>query len=106
MNTTTPLDEIRTETLQEMERNELYFKIMLVISGVIEISGLVTLVLVMDWSNQTHIVVFVASLLVYLTLGMWIWALAHRNRVGEQRILRAVELLEGAAGALARQDET
>lgn len=33
-------------------------------------------------------------MLVYITLGLWVWALAVRNRVGEQRILRAIEVLQ------------
>jgi uncharacterized membrane protein YqhA len=100
MNADSNLDRIRNETLKKMDLNELYFKITLVISGIVEVSGLVALVLVMNWSDQTHIVIFVASLLVYLTLGMWTWALAHRSRVGEQRIIRAVEMLEDAVQSL------
>ena len=103
MNSAPELDRIRSDTLDKMHRNEFFFKILVAISGIIELSGLVALVLLMDWGNRTHIVVFVAALLVYMTLGMWTWALAARNRVGEQRILRAVELLERSVAELRQQ---
>jgi hypothetical protein len=31
--------------------------------------------------------------LVWVNLALWVWALAVRNRVGEQRILRAINTL-------------
>ena len=60
----------------------------------------------MDWSNRTQIIVFFSALFVYLTLGLWVWALAARNRVGEQRIVQAIQLLEETVAALLRNGDS
>jgi protein-S-isoprenylcysteine O-methyltransferase Ste14 len=100
------LDRIRNETLNKVDRNALWGKILLAVTVVVEWGGLITLAVIVDWSNRTQIVVFVAALFVYLTLGMWTWALAARNRVGEQRILRAIQLLEETVAALDRNGDS
>ncbi len=100
MSNSTELDRIRNETLDKIQRNQMWFRILVAITGVIELGTFVALVVLMDWADRTHVVIFVASLLVYCTLGMWTWALAARNRVGEQRIIQAVELLGQAIEAL------
>ena len=47
----------------------------------------------MDWSDPTHRLIFAATMLVWINLALWVYTLAVRNRVGEQRILRAIEVL-------------
>ena len=106
MNSPSNLDRIRNETLNKVDRNALWGKILLAVTVVVEWGGLITLAVIVDWSNRTQIVVFVAALFVYLTLGMWTWALAARNRVGEQRILRAIQLLEETVAALNRNGDS
>ena len=106
MNSPSNLDRIRNETLNKVDRNALWGKILLAVTVVVEWGGLITLAFIVDWSNRTQIVVFVAALFVYLTLGMWTWALAARNRVGEQRILRAIQLLEETIAALDRNGDS
>ena len=100
MSSPSNLDRIRNETLNKVDRNSLWGKILLAVTVVIEWGGLITLAVIVDWSNRTQVVVFVAALFVYLTLGMWVWALAARNRVGEQRIFQAIQLLEETVAAL------
>ena len=106
MNSPSNLDRIRNETLNKVDRNALWGKILLAVTVVVEWGGLITLAVIVDWSNRTQIVVFVAALYVYLTLAMWVWAQAARNRVGEQRILRAIQLLEEAVAALDRNGDS
>jgi hypothetical protein len=106
MNSSSSLDRIRNDTLKLVDRKRLWTKILCAVTVVIEWGGLIILAVMVDWSNQTQIVVFVAALFVYLTLGMWTWALAARNRVGEQRILRAIQLLEETVAALDRNGDS
>ena len=106
MSSPSNLDRIRNETLNKVDRNVLWGKILLAVTVVVEWGGLITLAVIVDWSNRTQIVVFVAALFVYLTLGMWTWALAARNRVGEQRILRSIQLLEETVAALDRSGDS
>jgi len=105
MNFPSNLDRIRNETLNKADRNALWAKILLAVTVVVEWGGLITLAVIVDWSNRTQIVVFVAALFVYLTLGFWVWALAARNRVGEQRILQAIQLLEETVAARDRNGD-
>ena len=87
------LDQIRRDTLKSMDRNEQWFKTMLAICGVAEVGGLVIVLWLMNWSDPTHRLVFAVTMLVWVNLFLWIYTLAVRNRVGEQRILRAIEVL-------------
>jgi len=87
------LDEIRGETLDAMLRNERGFKLLLGLCGVVEVIGLIAVFWFMNWSDPTHRLIFAATMLVYINLALWVWTLSVRNRVGEQRILRAIEVL-------------
>lgn len=87
------LNEIRGETLNALERTEQWFKTSLLVCGIAELAGLVAVFWFMDWSNSTHRLIFAATMLVWINLALWVWTLAIRNRVGEQRILRAIETL-------------
>jgi hypothetical protein len=100
------LDRIRNETLSQVDRKALWAKILFAATAVVEWGGLIALAVIVDWSNRTQIIVFFAALFVYLTLGLWVWALAARNRVGEQRILRAIQLLEETVAALDRKGDS
>ncbi len=106
MSSPSNLDRIRNETLNQVDRNALWAKLLFAAHAVVEWGGLITLAIIMDWSNRTQIVVFVAALFVCWTLAMWAWTLAARNRVGEQRILRAIQLLEETVAALDRNGDS
>lgn len=87
------LDDIRTNALTSMARNELWFKMLLGLCGVAEICGLLAVFWLIDWTNNTHQLIFASTMLVWVNLALWVYTLAVRNRVGEQRILRAIEVL-------------
>ncbi len=87
------LNEIRGETLNAMARNEMWFKLLLGICGVAEVVGLIIVCWLMNWSDPTHRLIFAVTMLVWVNLFLWIYTLAVRNRVGEQRILRSIEVL-------------
>ncbi len=93
MNDENKLNRIRGETLNSMARTEMLFKFLLGLCGVAEVVGLVAVFWLMQWSDPTHRLIFAATMLVWVNLALWVWALAVRNRVGEQRILRAVDVL-------------
>ncbi len=93
MNDETKLTRMRGETLNSMARTEMLFKFLLGLCGVAEVVGLVAVFWLMQWSDPTHRLIFAATMLVWVNLALWVWALAVRNRVGEQRILRAVDVL-------------
>ncbi len=90
------LNTMRKEALQSMARNERWFKILLGFCGVAELTGLAAVCWIIDWGNSTHQLIFAATMLVWVNLALWVYALAVRNRVGEQRILRAIDVITGA----------
>lgn len=93
MNNEYELDNIRRETLKSMDRNETLFKLSLGLCGLAEVIGLVAVFWFIDWSDATHKLIFAATMLVWVNLALWILALAIKNRVGEQRILKAIHAL-------------
>lgn len=93
MNIESRLDQIRNESLDSISRNESFYKALLVVCGIAEVVGLFAVFWFMDWSDQTHLLLFSATMLVWINLAFFMWALATRNRVGEQRILQAIGIL-------------
>lgn len=89
----TSLDHVRGEALNAIARTELWFKTLIGLCGLAELIGLVAVFWLMDWSDPTHRLIFAATMLVWVNLALWVYTLAVRNRVGEQRILRAIEIL-------------
>ena len=87
------LDHIRKETLNSIAQTELMFKALLGACGVAELIGLVAVIWLMDWSDPTHRLIFAATMLIWINLALWVYTLAVRNRVGEQRILQAIEII-------------
>lgn len=103
MNDQDKLNKIRGETLNSMARNETLFKLLLWICGASELAGMLAVLWFMDWGDPTHCLIFAATMLVWINLALWVLALAVRNRVGEQRILRAIEVLAEATDEEANQ---
>lgn len=106
MNENERMSDIRKRALDSISRNELYVKLLLGLCGLAEILGLGAVFWFIDWSDATHRLIFVATMLVWTTLGFMIAAIAVRNRVGEQRVLQAVDqlhesMLEGKEDELA-----
>ena len=97
MTDTNGLNMLRSTTLQSMARNELWFKSLLGICGIAEVVGLVAVFWLIDWGDATHRLIFAATMLVWVNLALWVYTLAIRNRVGEQRILRAIDVLVESA---------
>ena len=95
MDATTRLDAIRGAALDRVEKRERAFKAVFLGAAVVEGGMLAAFLLLADLSNRLHLLLLVASMLVYLTLALGLVALGvHVSRVGE-RVLMAVELLAG-----------
>jgi len=74
-------------------------------AAAVEAALLITFVLLADFSNRTHVLLLVASLLVYLTLALGLIALGAFVRWWGLRIVLAVETVKSAAGAEERGDD-
>jgi len=87
------LDHIRSDTLNAIARTEKWFKTLLVLCGISEVVGVSAVLWLMDWSDPTHRLIFAATMLLWINLALWVFTVAMQNRVGDQRILQAIDVL-------------
>ena len=87
------LDDIREAAMNRIERSRGWFLGLIAAAGTCEVAGLVTFAFLMDFGDRTHVLILVAALLVYLTIGFWTWALAAHANANVFRILKAIDLL-------------
>lgn len=50
--------------------------------------------LVMDFGDDTHLLIFITGILVYTTLALGLMALAARAAAADARLLHAIQLLD------------
>ena len=71
----------------------------IVLAAAVEAALLIVVLLVIDFGDQLHRLVFLLAMLTYFTLGLAIVALgAHVSRV-QERLLTAIELLKESKGS-------
>lgn len=99
------LDAMRLAAIAEASEYEKWSKIALVVTCFCELGGGVAVLVLMDWGDPTHRLIFAATLLVYLTLAMFQCTIALWRQAGDQRILQAVQMLEKTVADLASKDE-
>ena len=80
--------------LDEVERSERFVKLVLVGTGLYEVVCMVAVVLLMDWSSRTHLLLLVLACMVYGSLAFGMVALAGYQKRNTLRILSALELLD------------
>lgn len=69
-------------------------------AALIEVVLLGLALMVMDFDNDTHLLIFITGILVYSTLGLGLAAIAARAGAADARLLHAIQLLdERRAGA-------
>lgn len=88
------LDDIRTATLDQVERSRRGFWWLLVVAGICEGLGIAAYLWVMDFGDRLHWLILIAAGLVYLTVAFWTAALSSRARMDAQLILRALERID------------
>jgi len=87
-------DAVRRDALRHMERSEMAVKLSIVAAALVEAACLGLFLFLMDFSNRGHVLLLVATCLIYMTLGLGLMALgAHVSRTG-LRILKALERTE------------
>ena len=82
--------------LDRLDRANRRVTLLIVLAAAIESVLLLLVLIVIDFKDPLHRLVFLLSMLTYFTLGLAIVALgAHVSRV-QERLLNAVELLRGS----------
>lgn len=92
------LNGIRRDTLARVEKSERARNLWIAAAAVIEAACLITFILLADFGERLHLLLFVGTLLVYGTLAMGILALGAFTQSWCLRILCAIELLNDERG--------
>lgn len=87
------LDLIRKETLDQAESRQKASTWLLVGAATVEGVGLILYLVLMDFSNRLHWLIFIAAGLVYGTLALAMFSQGQEIKASFQRVLRAIEEL-------------
>jgi len=92
------ISKVRTNTLEQIEKTERSYNYAFVGAAIIEISFFVGFLLLADFSNRIHLLLFVASVSIYTILAFGLIALGIFVNRNTLRVLRAIELLSKSDG--------
>ncbi|MDQ3063277.1 MAG: hypothetical protein M3R14_10545 [Acidobacteriota bacterium] len=88
------INEIRSNTLNQIERNERNYKFSFIGAAFVELLFLVVFLLLADFSNRVHVLLLIMTIVIYTIMAFGLLALGlHVNR-NTLRVLNAIELLE------------
>lgn len=88
------LNEIRGKALDRVERSERNLKLGIIAFLILDTAFFIVFLLVMDFSNKLHVLIFMASGGFYLLLLIGLIVLGLLVRRDTQLVLRAIDLLE------------
>ncbi len=88
------LDEIRGKALDRVEKSERHLKLGIISFAVLDTAFFIVFLMVMDFSNKLHLLIFMASGGFYLLLLIGLIVLGLLVRRDTQLVLRAIDLLE------------
>ena len=92
------INEIRANTLNQIERNERNYKYAFVGAALVELSFLVAFLILADFSNRVHALLLIATIAVYTIVAFGLIALGlHVNR-NTLRVINAIELIAKGNG--------
>lgn len=84
-------NEIRENALSRIERNERYYRLMIIGAAIIEAGFFAAFLLLADFSNRLHLLLLIASMAVYMILAFGLLALGLHVNQNTLRILNAIE---------------
>ncbi|MCU0238473.1 MAG: hypothetical protein MUC29_03450 [Pyrinomonadaceae bacterium] len=86
------IDNIRENTLTQIEKNEKNYKYAFIGAAVIEMLLIATFLLLADFTNRTHTLLLIVTIATYTIIGFGLMALgSHINR-NTLRILQAIQI--------------
>lgn len=87
------IDEIRTNTLRQIEKTERAYKLAFIGAALVEAIFFAAFILLADFTNRSHVLLFIAAIAIYTILAAGLFALGlHVNR-NTLRIIRAIEAI-------------
>lgn len=88
------LNEIRGKALDRVEKSERNLKLGIIAFLILDTAFFIVFLLVMDFSNKLHVLIFMASGGFYMLLLIGLIVLGLLIRRDTQLLLRAIDLLE------------
>ncbi|MGH9800058.1 MAG: hypothetical protein ACRD82_06815 [Blastocatellia bacterium] len=88
------LNEIRGKALDRVEKSERNLKLGVIGFAILDTAFFVVFLMVMDFSNKLHVLIFMASGGFYLLLLLGLIVLGLQVKRDTQLLLRAIDLLE------------
>ena len=85
--------------LAAADRRDRLSRVALYAAALMEAVLLGLALMVMDFDNDTHLLIFITGILVYSTLALGLAAVAARAAASDARLLHAIQLLDERAGA-------
>ena len=85
------VDQIRKTALDRVDARERTSWWLLGAAATVEAVGLILYLVLMDFSDRLHWLIFIAACLVYGTLTLGLFAVGAEVKASVQRVLRAVE---------------
>jgi hypothetical protein len=89
-----PLDDILKSVLDTAENAEKRFKQATLLVGLVEVSLLVTFLLVMDFGQRLHWLLLIAAVLTYGTVAAGLVMIGAFINMNTFRVLKAIELID------------
>jgi hypothetical protein len=87
------INEIRSNTLNQIERNERNYKFSFVGAAFVELLFFVAFLLLADFTNRVHVLLLIMTIVIYTIMAFGLLALGlHVNR-NTLRVLNALEAI-------------
>jgi hypothetical protein len=80
--------------LDAADRRDRMSRMAIYAAAIVELLLLAAALLVMDFGNDTHLLILIIGILVYSTLGLGMAALGARAAAADARLLNAIQLLD------------
>ena len=88
------LENVHRAALDRVDQSKRSVLYAIIAAAFAEVILLLTFLLLADFSNRLHVLIFVAACLVYVTLGFGLVALGALLNRNTLRVLAAIELLD------------
>lgn len=88
---TTDIDNIRANTLKQIEKTESNYKLAFIGAALLEAAFLAAFLLLADLSNRDHVLLFISTIAVYGILAIGLVALGIHGNKNTLRVIRAIE---------------
>ena len=85
------VDDIRTNALKQIEKTEGYYRLAFIGAALIEVAFFASFLLLADFTNRVHLLLFIAAIAIYTIVAVGLIALGMHISRNTLRVIRAIE---------------